>query len=129
MFQVATRTRADLAGAKLVSLVRQPADKHHSAALTRIASRISTVSRHSPKDSDDPSANARGLIKDLLNKVMEAAAGAFEKGYGDEQLANTTAGGGGAVCPATCYGYPRVYWYPADSGNACAPVGVIKQAI
>ena len=48
------QTRADLANAEVVDLVKRLAKKHHSAALAELASRISAVLRYGALGGDDP---------------------------------------------------------------------------
>jgi len=84
------RTRVDLANAEIVSMVKGLAQKHHSAALSQLASRIATVFRYSSATGDDPFVKVRGLITDLIVKLeAEAKAEATEKAWCDEQMAKT----------------------------------------
>jgi septation ring formation regulator EzrA len=86
------RTRADLAGAEVVTLVKRLAREHHSAALAQLASRISAVLRFGSGSGEDPFAKVKGLISDLLARLeSEAGADATEKAYCDEQMAKTGA--------------------------------------
>merc|ERR1719352_1457949 len=92
LFQVGTgsklRTRADLANAELVNLVKHLAKKYHSSSLAQLASRISVVMRYG----DDVFAKVKGLIRELIDRLLaEAAAEASEKAYCDEQMAKTEA--------------------------------------
>jgi hypothetical protein len=48
------RTQIDLSNAEVVTMVKQLANKHHSAALSQLASRIATVFRYSASTGDDP---------------------------------------------------------------------------
>merc|ERR1719409_222951 len=95
-FQVAAfsrlKTRADLANAEVVNAIQRLADKHHSAALTQLASKIKAVMMMGASAGGDPFVKVRGLITDLINKLeKEAAAEATEKAYCDETMANTEA--------------------------------------
>merc|ERR1719195_1346006 len=86
------RTRADLANAEVVTLVKRLAQEHHSAALAQLASRIEAVIRYGAADGEDPFAKVKGLISDLIAKLeAEADAEATEKAYCDDQLAKTEA--------------------------------------
>merc|ERR1719183_565129 len=83
-------SRADLANAELVSLVKKLARQHHSTALAQLASRIQAVYKYSQSTGDDPFVKVKGLIVDLINKLeAEAAAAATEKAWCDEQMAKT----------------------------------------
>merc|ERR1719183_1935546 len=84
------RSRADLANAELVSLVKKLARQHHSSALAQLASRIQAVYKYSQSSGDDPFVKVKGLIVDLINKLeAEAAAAATEKAWCDEQMSKT----------------------------------------
>merc|ERR1719171_2766190 len=86
------RTRADLANFEVVDLVKRLAEKHHSAALAELASRISAVLRYGAASGEDPFAKVKGLIKELIDRLLaEAHAEATEKAYCDEQMAKTAA--------------------------------------
>merc|ERR1719171_136383 len=86
------RTRADLANLEVVNLVKRLAEKHHSAALAELASRISAVLRYGAAGGEDPFAKVKGLIKELIDRLLaEAQAEATEKAYCDEQMAKTEA--------------------------------------
>merc|ERR1719269_206163 len=82
------RTRADLANAEIVNLVKHLAKKYHSSSLAQLASRIAVVMRYG----DDVFAKVKGLIRELIDRLLaEAAAEASEKAYCDEQMAKTEA--------------------------------------
>jgi hypothetical protein len=86
------RTRSDLAGAEVVTVVKQLAKQQHSAALAQLASRISAILRYSSSNGEDPFVKVRGLIQDMIAKLQrEAGAEATEKAYCDEQMAKTEA--------------------------------------
>merc|ERR1711865_239149 len=92
--QVASKmeTRADLANAEVVGLVKKLAKAHHSAALNQLASRISSVLRYGAAGGDDVFAKVKGLITDMISKLeSEAKSEATEKAYCDEELAKTEA--------------------------------------
>merc|ERR1719183_307225 len=83
-------SRADLANAELVSLVKKLAKEHHSATLAQLASRIAAVYKYSASSGDDPFVKVKGLITDLIAKLeAEAAAAATEKAWCDEQMSKT----------------------------------------
>jgi len=84
------RSRADLAGAEALALVKRLAREHHSAALAQLASRISAVMRLGGAAGEDPFAKVKGLISELISKLeAEAGAEATEKAYCDDQMSKT----------------------------------------
>merc|ERR1719421_1599105 len=86
------RTRADLAGAEVVNLINKLAKEQHSAALAQLASKISVTMRYGAANGEDVFAKVKGLIRELIDRLMaEAAAEATEKAYCDEQMAKTEA--------------------------------------
>jgi len=86
------QTRADLANAEVVGLVKKLAKQHHSAALAQLASRIAAVIRYGAAGGEDPFAKVKGLITDMISKLTAEAQGeATEKAYCDEELAKTAA--------------------------------------
>jgi len=86
------KTRSDLVGAEVVTLVRKLADKHHSAALAQLASRVAAVLRFGAGAGADPFSKVKSLIADLISKLeQEAQSEAGEKAYCDEQIAKTEA--------------------------------------
>jgi len=83
-------TRADLAGAEVVTLVKRLAKQQHSAALAQLASRLGAILRYGASAGEDPFVKVRGLIADMISKLeAEAQAEATEKAYCDEQIAKT----------------------------------------
>merc|ERR1719443_1230909 len=86
------RTRADLAHVEVISLIKSLAQKHHSKALEKLASQIQVLMQYGAKFGDDPFKKVKGLITELIDRLMaEAAAEATEKAYCDEQMAKTEA--------------------------------------
>jgi len=84
------KTHADLARSEVVTLVKNLAKKHHSAALAQLASRIAAVVRYGSASAEDPFAKVKSLIEDMISKLQEeAGAEATEKAYCDEQIAKT----------------------------------------
>merc|ERR1719323_2918201 len=86
------KTRLDLARAEVVTMVKKLADKHHSAALAQLASRMSAVIRFGAAGGADPFGKVKGLISDMISKLEKEAQGeATEKAYCDEQMSKTEA--------------------------------------
>jgi len=85
-------SRADLASAEVVSLVKRLAKEHHSTALAQLVSRIQAVITLGVGNSDDPFAKVKGLISDMIAKLeKEADADATQKAYCDKELSETKA--------------------------------------
>merc|ERR1719247_609162 len=85
-------TRADLANAEVVRMVKKLAKENHSAALAQLASRIGAVMRFGAAGGEDPFAKVKSLITDMIAKLeSEAKSEATEKAYCDEEMAKTEA--------------------------------------
>merc|ERR1719156_160820 len=85
-------TSSDLAQMEVVNLVKKLAREQHSKSLMQLASRLNAVIRYGASSGDDPFAKVKGLITDMIAKLMkEAAAEASEKAYCDEEMAKTKA--------------------------------------
>merc|ERR1719160_147087 len=90
LIQTGMQTRADLANMEVVNLVKKLAREQHSKALMQLASRLNAVIRYGATSGDDPFAKVKGLITDMIAKLMkEAEAEASEKAYCDEEMAKT----------------------------------------
>merc|ERR1719171_1932063 len=90
--QVAMASGADLANFEAVRFVRDLAQKHKSAALAQLASRMAAAMRSSHRVGDDPFAKIKGLIRDMIEKLLqEAEADATEKAFCDKEMAETEA--------------------------------------
>jgi len=84
------QTRADLAHAEVVVLVKRLAREHHSAALAQLASRVAAVLQYGSENGEDPFVKVKGLIQDMIAKLQEEGqAEASETAYCDEQMAKT----------------------------------------
>jgi len=74
-----------------VRVVRELARKHHSAALSQLASRM-TVAVHLGSSAEDPFVKVRGLIADMIATLEdEARREADHKAYCDKELSETQA--------------------------------------
>jgi len=81
------RSGADLANFEAAHFIRQLAETHHSGALMQLAQRVAQA-MHS--NSRDPFAKVKGLIKDMIEKLLsEAEADATEKAFCDKEMAET----------------------------------------
>merc|ERR1719393_892347 len=84
------QTGADLANFEVVRLLQKLADQTKSTALTQLAQRIRTLMRHGSAAGEDPFAKVKGLIKDMIERLLaEAHAEATHKAYCDEEMAET----------------------------------------
>jgi len=90
LLQVSRKRSQNVAGVKSLRIVRDLAMKIKSAALSQLASRMSAMLRYG--GGDDQFAKVKGLIKDLIGRLIaEAKAEAEEKAYCDKELAETRA--------------------------------------
>jgi len=84
------RTRADLANFEVVNLIRKLAHEQRSAMLQQLATRISTAIKNSATHGEDPFAKVKGMISDMIEKLLKQAGEEAEhKAYCDKELADT----------------------------------------
>merc|ERR1719335_406891 len=84
------RTAADLRNFEVVNAIKSLAAKTRSTQLAQLASRIGAVIRYGSANGDDPFAKVKGLIVEMIDKLMkEAADEASFKAYCDEEMAKT----------------------------------------
>jgi len=84
------RTSADLSNLEVVQAIKRLAAQHHSTELAQLASRIAATIRYGSANGDDPFAKVKGLITDMIDKLMkEAEEEASLKAYCDEEMAKT----------------------------------------
>jgi len=75
----------------VTNMVKKLAKRHHSSALSQLASRIGVVMQYGG-GSQDVFAKVKGLINDMIAKLeKEAEADAAEKAYCDEEMGKTEA--------------------------------------
>merc|ERR1719160_2068402 len=90
--QVSMSTGTDLANFEAIRFVRDLAQKQKSTALAQLASRMVSAMRGTHRAGEDPFAKVKGLISDMIEKLLaEAEADATEKAYCDKEMAETEA--------------------------------------
>merc|ERR1719217_774139 len=86
------KSQADLAKLEVISLIKKLAKQHHSLALSQLASKINAVMRFGAASGDDPFVKVKGLIQELIDKlVAEGEAEAKEHGFCEAEMAKTEA--------------------------------------
>jgi len=77
-------------GFQVVRFVRNLAQKQQSTALAQLASRMASVVRFGTANGEDPFVKVKGLIKDMIERLLaEAQADATHKAYCDKEMAET----------------------------------------
>merc|ERR1719375_625535 len=86
------RSHKDLATAEVVGLVKKLARQHHSLGLAQLASKITAVVRFGHMSGADPFAKVKGLIQELIDRLVEEGeAEAKEHGFCTSEMAKTNA--------------------------------------
>jgi len=84
------QTSTDLRNFEVVNAVKRLAREQHSTELSQLASRISALIRYGATSGEDPFAKVKGLITEMIDRLMkEAAEEASFKAYCDEEMAKT----------------------------------------
>merc|ERR1719399_2793218 len=79
-------------GFAAVRFVRGPGAKQHSSVLAQLAVRMGSAVRSGIANGADPFGKVKGLIKDMIERLMaEAEADATEKAFCDKEMAETNA--------------------------------------
>jgi DNA repair exonuclease SbcCD ATPase subunit len=77
---------------EIIHFIRQLSKKQNSAALSQLASRISSAVRLMTGSGEDPYAKIKGLISDMIEKLeKDSAADATQKAYCDKELKEANA--------------------------------------
>jgi len=94
--QVASNSKITNANQQAVKLVRNLAHKLHSPVLAQLAQRLQAAARYAArygtKAGEDPFAKVKGLIKDMIAKLLkEAEEEASQKAFCDKEMGETKA--------------------------------------
>merc|ERR1719183_2119056 len=83
---------ADLANFEAVRFVRDLARKQNAPALAQLANKMAQAMRASSQSGEDPFGKVKGLIRDMIEKLLkDAEADATEKAFCDKEMAETSA--------------------------------------
>merc|ERR1719161_1307239 len=88
--QVSSESRIKATGERVVDILRKMAERDQSASLAQLVSRVKVVLRAGTAFGDDPFAKVKGLIKEMIERLIkEAEAEASHKAWCDEEMAET----------------------------------------
>merc|ERR1719197_651327 len=77
-------------GAQAVQVIKRLSENVHSPVLAQLAARMEAALRTADSSSDDPFAKVKGMIRDMIEKLLkEAAAEASHKAWCDEEMAES----------------------------------------